>query len=859
REPDVNVIHGALRRLKDIRTPGSAELVAGFLTHPDEDVLVSAIQTSLTLSGDNDRFSMGRDEEKKAPESDPAILGCLKDPRWRVRANALEYVAKRKLGSAKDECLRLLGDDDDFVRFAAIKALAAIGDSDVLPRLKALVISDEELAGPVMQGYAAMEKMPDEEMLERIDAAPPDQRMAAVRAAAEVSALSSLLARYANDPDADVACAALTAIAADEDKLEDGTLATAVLLALRGGEASRTSAILQNIDLPGESSGARIDPALLELLRETEAPASTVLDPLYDAFLQTGKGAERKAAAAPKIAGALGEIFTEIEKRCAPDVDPVLRYHAALHLAAAGRAKGFETLAGMIPGLSTAQKTGIGRALYSIPSAEAVPVIRALLRDPVPEVRSDAAEAALSNQRATALIDLVLGELSAEDAVLQPVEVYGYRFDYAGRENGRAFRSWCQAVLDDDSAPTDLVVLACAAARHCATTAILDAVRRRTKSADPLIRREAWFALLSARSSEVAASAAEIAADPEAFVRAVLPDRVSRDNNAWIHRFSDTQIAKDENWVYSEKKPRAGKEALAALQGMASADPSPLVRFEAGMALVKNGVPIDLDAFVSLLPQMSKETNAVGRITGWLEANAGRATPALRPLLAVADTSKIDADKLKTLRSRVNPESSAGILTFASLAGHADAGDAETPLLAEEKEAEEVERDSLDVVFFYKPGCAECAETRRYFDALRTDFPLLKIDERNILEPAGLVFNEALCSRFRVPSIRSSMAPAVFAQAGYVIGPEISPAALGKLFADTMGEPQDDSWMKLDEPREAEAAAAVERRFESITLPVVLLGGLLDGINPCAFATIIFFLSYLQIARRTPREMLMVG
>ncbi len=37
------------------------------------------------------------------------------------------------------------------------------------------------------------------------------------------------------------------------------------------------------------------------------------------------------------------------------------------------------------------------------------------------------------------------------------------------------------------------------------------------------------------------------------------------------------------------------------------------------------------------------------------------------------------------------------------------------------------------------------------------------------------------------------------------------------------------------------------------------LAGLLDGINPCAFATIIFLLSYLQVARRTPREILAVG
>jgi cytochrome c biogenesis protein CcdA len=39
----------------------------------------------------------------------------------------------------------------------------------------------------------------------------------------------------------------------------------------------------------------------------------------------------------------------------------------------------------------------------------------------------------------------------------------------------------------------------------------------------------------------------------------------------------------------------------------------------------------------------------------------------------------------------------------------------------------------------------------------------------------------------------------------------------------------------------------------------VALAGLADGINPCAFATIIFLLSYLHVARRTPREILAVG
>jgi glutaredoxin len=39
----------------------------------------------------------------------------------------------------------------------------------------------------------------------------------------------------------------------------------------------------------------------------------------------------------------------------------------------------------------------------------------------------------------------------------------------------------------------------------------------------------------------------------------------------------------------------------------------------------------------------------------------------------------------------------------------------------------------------------------------------------------------------------------------------------------------------------------------------VIIAGLIDGINPCAFTTIIFLLSYLTLAGRGPREILLIG
>jgi cytochrome c biogenesis protein CcdA len=61
---------------------------------------------------------------------------------------------------------------------------------------------------------------------------------------------------------------------------------------------------------------------------------------------------------------------------------------------------------------------------------------------------------------------------------------------------------------------------------------------------------------------------------------------------------------------------------------------------------------------------------------------------------------------------------------------------------------------------------------------------------------------------------------------------------------------------------ESERQAAVERLgklFDSFTLGAMVAGGLLDGINPCAFAVIVFFISYLAALGRVKREMLAIG
>jgi HEAT repeat protein len=261
-EPDVNVIHGALRRLKDIPGPATEKLVASFLSHPDEDLLVSAIQTCLTLGGNNRPFSSSG-SRKSSTETSDVILRTLTDPRWRVRAAALEYVAKTKLTQAKDPCLALLDDPDEFVRFAAIKAIGTLGAKEALPKLKALFLANEAMAGPVIEGYGALKTQPDAELLDRLDAGSPDAKLAAIRAVESSESLAPIALRYAADANMDVACAALRLIASPDEwgKTKDARDAiAAIVTALRSGSPEKIAAILERLLLP---ASGMTDPAVL--------------------------------------------------------------------------------------------------------------------------------------------------------------------------------------------------------------------------------------------------------------------------------------------------------------------------------------------------------------------------------------------------------------------------------------------------------------------------------------------------------------------------------------------------------------------------------------------------------------------
>ena len=866
KETDVNVIHGALRRLKDVPGDQSTKLALGFLDHDDEDLLVSAIQSCLKLVGGGERsYSSGNNNASKvkgvAAEVNTAIVGLLDDSRWRVRTAALEFIADRRVADASEKVVTMLEDPDEFVRFRAIKAAAALQSKGAPEKLRAMFLADAEMVGPVLEGFAALKMKPNREMLAKLDSYPADAKLAAIRAAEANSNLADVVLRYASDPDLDVACSALRFLAADDDRVGDERIASALLTALMENSEEKRQAVLDRLKLP--ASGA-VDPAVSKILADFAGTTEkTVLDPLYDAFLKVDAESDDEREA-PAIPGAAGKLAAQLEKIA--EGDSAQAFRAALALATASNQRGLIILTKRLPKLSTAEKASIAEHLNEPSQREAIELLRQLIREPLAEIRKAAVASSFSNENAPAFTSMVFEELGRPDALLEAHELYSYSFESITRSGtaARVTKNWALSTLSDEQALTPVRVLAMVAIRNSISpSAKTTVLKLATDHPDAWLRRAAWYALGNSNLSSLSRNIDALLADTSPQVRAVLPEVTGRMGTRWGHRFDDAREIRDTSWNSSRDDRRLASDAAEALEKMARTDPSPENRFEAAFALLSHNRDIDAEAFAELISQQPEDAYASRRIAYWMSNSSAKLGPGLAPVIAALNTSEVDSNRIQTITASLGTKSSgAGFASFSALAASSEearSAPQQATVSDDDPSEEKVVRDSLKLVYFFKPGCRECARVSELLSTLKNDFPLLVVEEHNILESDGTLLNQALCDRFGVPSREQNIAPSLFVQSGFLVRDMITPPELGGLLARAMKQSQDDSWSVLDQPEMAAAKEQVEERYESLTLPIVIGAGLLDGINPCAFATIIFFLSYLQVARRTPREMLMVG
>jgi thiol-disulfide isomerase/thioredoxin len=165
---------------------------------------------------------------------------------------------------------------------------------------------------------------------------------------------------------------------------------------------------------------------------------------------------------------------------------------------------------------------------------------------------------------------------------------------------------------------------------------------------------------------------------------------------------------------------------------------------------------------------------------------------------------------------------------------------------------------TVDLAYFYQKGCPKCDRANVLLKYMAKKYPQLNIKEIDLNTPDGKRLNETLSNRLNLPMEKRLIAPSIFIGNDYIPSGEIIESKVEALIQKYEKE-ETKSVVAIEKGEIKKAEESMVKRFRSLGILTIVSAGLLDGINPCAFATLIFFISYLTFVGRKRREILWVG
>ncbi len=165
---------------------------------------------------------------------------------------------------------------------------------------------------------------------------------------------------------------------------------------------------------------------------------------------------------------------------------------------------------------------------------------------------------------------------------------------------------------------------------------------------------------------------------------------------------------------------------------------------------------------------------------------------------------------------------------------------------------------AVDLAYFYQKGCPKCERANSLLNYLMKRYPRLKITEIDLNTPDGKRLNESLSNRLNVPQEKHLLAPSIFIGQDYLLPEEINESRLDALIRK-YEKVETKPVLEIDKGEAEKAEESMLNRFKSLGVLNVVLAGFINGCNPCAFATLIFFISYLTMVGRKRKEIFGVG
>ena len=159
-------------------------------------------------------------------------------------------------------------------------------------------------------------------------------------------------------------------------------------------------------------------------------------------------------------------------------------------------------------------------------------------------------------------------------------------------------------------------------------------------------------------------------------------------------------------------------------------------------------------------------------------------------------------------------------------------------------------------------ACKHCERQNRELELLKKDCPSLEIDRYEITDNEGQLMYLRFLRHFDIEENGENLAPLVAWNDGYVSGRLATSEELAAALeaAQNAAEASEPFWRGDATADELAELSAHNKTFLlNATFWTALFAGTLDGINPCAFATAIFLISYLLYLKKGRHFVLAVG
>ena len=165
---------------------------------------------------------------------------------------------------------------------------------------------------------------------------------------------------------------------------------------------------------------------------------------------------------------------------------------------------------------------------------------------------------------------------------------------------------------------------------------------------------------------------------------------------------------------------------------------------------------------------------------------------------------------------------------------------------------------TVDMAYFYQKGCPKCDRASYLLKYISKRFPHLNVTQIDLNTADGKRLNETLSNRLGLPSEKRLIAPSIFIGSDFLSPEEITESRVEALI-EKYEKAETKSALKVEQGEVKKAEESIVERFESFGVLAILLAGLIEGLNPCSLATLVFFISYLTMVGRKRKEIFWVG